>query len=525
MTYNSLGNILTKTGTDANARVGGYAYGAKPHTVTQAGSISFTYDANGNMITKSNYPALTLTWTVENKPRTINSTSFAYDASGQRIKKGSTYYFGEVYEERGSTAIYHIFAGGTRIASVRLNGTTQFYHGNHLGSASVITDMTGAIKQKIEYHPFGTNRLTNPAQYGTYDYDSSFPNVDYTFTDQEADTEFGLLNFKGRLYEPVIGRFISADSIVPEPGNLQAFNRYSYCVNNPLIYVDPTGHFNIGDFFDDFLSGFVAAATYAVVFTATQSLFPANIAIAAAAAGATGGGTSALLRGGNPAQVIQASAQGAGMGVLGGGLSMLTGGLPVLIGGALYAYAQGGVEGLLHFGSGLAGAMAASTLFSSQESGGSQPREPRELRITHGGKVLGYFGRSETTYIQAMQALEVEPGTVYFISHADANTVGGMKAPQLARFITDNATLEPGDKIKIVACNAARGESSVAQQLSALMGRTVVAPDASVWHTWGIGTFWNTPYPSSSFFRVLGLRIPDFSVPGKWITYQPFFYP
>ncbi|HQL01413.1 MAG TPA: RHS repeat-associated core domain-containing protein [Smithellaceae bacterium] len=54
-----------------------------------------------------------------------------------------------------------------------------------------------------------------------------------------------------RLYDPVIGRFISADSIVPYPFNPQSLNRYSYCRNNPMIYVDPSGHFDIQMYYGD----------------------------------------------------------------------------------------------------------------------------------------------------------------------------------------------------------------------------------------------------------------------------------
>ena len=129
--------------------------------------------------------------------------------------------------------------------SIRSDGNNQTYHGNHLNSASVITDDNGDQKQKMEYYPFGTYRYTTPSQLGTYDFSSSFPNVNYTFTDQEYDDESGLYNYKGRIYDPQLGRFISPDSVVPEPGNLQAFNRYSYCVNNPVTYVDPSGHFGI----------------------------------------------------------------------------------------------------------------------------------------------------------------------------------------------------------------------------------------------------------------------------------------
>jgi len=64
----------------------------------------------------------------------------------------------------------------------------------------------------------------------------------YKFTDQEWDNEFGLYNYNARLYDPMIGRFISADSIVPDPYDPQLLNRYSYVRNNPLKYIDPTGH-------------------------------------------------------------------------------------------------------------------------------------------------------------------------------------------------------------------------------------------------------------------------------------------
>ena len=61
------------------------------------------------------------------------------------------------------------------------------------------------------------------------------------FTDQELDTTTGLYNYDARFYDPVIGRFISPDTIIPDLYNPQSLNRYSYCFNNPLIYTDPNG--------------------------------------------------------------------------------------------------------------------------------------------------------------------------------------------------------------------------------------------------------------------------------------------
>jgi RHS repeat-associated protein len=69
--------------------------------------------------------------------------------------------------------------------------------------------------------------------------------TDQLFTGQRRDiatTGSELYYYGARYYDPTIGRFISADSIVPKPGNPQSFNRYSYCLNNPLKYIDPSGH-------------------------------------------------------------------------------------------------------------------------------------------------------------------------------------------------------------------------------------------------------------------------------------------
>lgn len=62
------------------------------------------------------------------------------------------------------------------------------------------------------------------------------------FTDQELDSETGLYNYDARLYDPSIGMFISPDGIVPDMYNPQSLNRYAYCLNNPLKYIDPSGH-------------------------------------------------------------------------------------------------------------------------------------------------------------------------------------------------------------------------------------------------------------------------------------------
>lgn len=62
------------------------------------------------------------------------------------------------------------------------------------------------------------------------------------YTGQRLGSALALYDYRARYYHPALGRFISADPVVPEPGNPQALNRYAYVYNNPLRYVDPTGY-------------------------------------------------------------------------------------------------------------------------------------------------------------------------------------------------------------------------------------------------------------------------------------------
>ena len=64
----------------------------------------------------------------------------------------------------------------------------------------------------------------------------------YNYTGQRLDGSTGLLYYGARYYDPALMRFVQADTLVPEPGNPQALNRYAYVYNNPLKYTDPTGH-------------------------------------------------------------------------------------------------------------------------------------------------------------------------------------------------------------------------------------------------------------------------------------------
>jgi len=112
--------------------------------------------------------------------------------------------------------------------------TLYFLHSDHLGSTSLTTSSAGALVARQYYYPYGEIR---PGGTGA-------PPTDIGFTGQRReDAGLGSLMFyQARYFSPLLGRFISADTIVPGAGNPQAFNRYSYTLNNPLKYTDPSGH-------------------------------------------------------------------------------------------------------------------------------------------------------------------------------------------------------------------------------------------------------------------------------------------
>jgi len=138
----------------------------------------------------------------------------------------------------------------------------------------VVTDETGASQGAIYYKPFGATLS------------GSVP-TDHQYTQQEFDDETTLYNYNARLYDPSLGRFMSADSMVPSPSNPQSLNRYSYVMNNPMRYTDPSGHWgiSIGAFCYagaqanyDFTKG-RGSIGVGVGFSANASIYSGNVSI------------------------------------------------------------------------------------------------------------------------------------------------------------------------------------------------------------------------------------------------------
>lgn len=103
---------------------------------------------------------------------------------------------------------------------------------DHLGSVTAMYDQYGTKCYGASFDPWGKRTLMS----GSIEFDRGF-------TGHEHIDEINLIDMNGRMYDPLIGRFLSPDPFVQAPSNPQSYNRYSYCLNNPLKYTDPDGEF------------------------------------------------------------------------------------------------------------------------------------------------------------------------------------------------------------------------------------------------------------------------------------------
>jgi RHS repeat-associated protein len=137
------------------------------------------------------------------------------------------------------------YSAGGQLIAMRVytsptNSVPYYLHGDHLGSTSLTTNASGNVVARQLYDAWGSIRSGG-----------SMP-TDIAFTGQRGNLEVGLLFYRARFYAPGIMRFISADTIVPEPKNPQTLNRYAYGLNNPVRYIDPSGHYTEDELLNKF---------------------------------------------------------------------------------------------------------------------------------------------------------------------------------------------------------------------------------------------------------------------------------
>ena len=253
-TYDLQGNILS------NTLAGTYRYDSnKPHAVTEVTpSTNFPNAFSAfDCITEYN---------VFNQPSRIAEGDMEilleYGADNQRVKAvfkedGHTlytrYYISPNYEKEvdaaGVTTHYNYVysVNGLAAICVRRNGIDSMYyvHPDRLGSYTHITNANKQVIRNLHFDPWGN--VKNDANWLSFDSTTLSGNLAGTFrfsrgfTGHEHYADLKIINMNGRLYDPVIARFFSPDNFVQAPDFTQSYNRYSYCLNNPLQWVDPSG--------------------------------------------------------------------------------------------------------------------------------------------------------------------------------------------------------------------------------------------------------------------------------------------
>ena len=254
----------------------------------------------------------------------------------------------------------HYISGGDGLCAIYVtddensDGTMYYLLKDHLGSIYAVTSENGEIatyngrQQIYSFDPWGRRRNHN---------DWTFQDVptaylfDRGFTKHEHLDELGLINMNGRMYEPWLGRFLSPDNYVQMPGYSQNLNRYSYVLNNPLKYTDPSGEFiwmpiiigaAIGGFSGWQIGEAVGATGWEMVgyiaggaaigglsggAAAGVSAVGGGAMLAGASAGAVGGaGFSGLSTGWDGQAMLKGAAFGAISGFVGGGVGASIGG-------------------------------------------------------------------------------------------------------------------------------------------------------------------------------------------------------
>jgi RHS repeat-associated protein len=135
------------------------------------------------------------------------------------------------WDVASSSLTRYYYAGSTRIA-MRKNNTVYYLLSDHFGSTSVTTDQNGQNPVKQYYLPWGEVRYSSGSLQTKYTYTGQYSNV----------TDFGLMYYNARYYDPLLSRFSSADTIIPQPGKPLDWDRYAYVNNNPIRNIDPSGH-------------------------------------------------------------------------------------------------------------------------------------------------------------------------------------------------------------------------------------------------------------------------------------------
>ncbi len=243
MTYSANGNIVSKSD------VGQYSYNstARPHAVTAVDFEGSKPYLDQWLIYDSWGKPYQFEYSKENK---YYYSEFEYGPDQQRVISFLSGNYGpaqfkfkwDEYEEyyvNDTTFIFYWIEAPDGLAGMlrytcynNYDAITPFVATtDHLGSLTALFNQSGSKVHEASYDAWGKRTLGQV----------SIPLVTRGFTGHDHMEEFDLIDMKGRMYDPNIGRFLSPDNFIQSPYDPQNYNRYSYCINNPLKYTDPDG--------------------------------------------------------------------------------------------------------------------------------------------------------------------------------------------------------------------------------------------------------------------------------------------
>jgi RHS repeat-associated protein len=299
--YNAIGMILAKSDVGVYSYPEQGPTASHPHAVQSVVGIfnsSYTYDANGNMKTASDGSYRSIMYTSFNLPTGDVASglsgppgvpgvryTYQYDESHQRIKEtrysnsgsrttwmlhpdnaGSLGFENEQAVDSSVSNRHYLTAGGDSIGVLVSTGSlptlaasqtaptplasvtlvkVEYWHKDYLGSLIATTDHAAAVTQRYSYDPFGKRRVAS-GEYDAdgklvYDWNKTNHDTDRGFTGHEHLDDVGIIHMNARLYDPRLGVFLQPDPAIQDPLNLQNYNPYGYCYNNPMSCTDPTG--------------------------------------------------------------------------------------------------------------------------------------------------------------------------------------------------------------------------------------------------------------------------------------------
>ena len=334
MTYNANGNINTKS--DIGTTAFGYGTSAGPYALTGVTSSTGVIPSVAQTITYTSFESVATI-----AEGNYNAT-LAYNSDNQRAKMTVTqsgtniltrWYAGSRYMKETAAGVTkeYTYIGGDAyhapVVAVTQGGTTNYFYllRDYLGNITHQVNTSNTVVAEYNFDAWGRRRSADDWSY-TMDANDPTLFADRGFTSHEYLSWFNLYNMNGRLYDPLVGRFISPDPLVQATGMTQSMNRYTYCMNNPLIYVDYNGYTwfsKLGNWIDKNANQIITiAATVVVVAAVTVATAGMGTLAAGAIIGAAGGFTSGALgtalNGGNLGQILGSAFLNAGIGALSG---------------------------------------------------------------------------------------------------------------------------------------------------------------------------------------------------------------